>query len=200
MTNRWPEIEAGAARDLVVFVDDWKGAPPVLDTTPVAYVGRAYRQNERFERLVNTLETGEAHRWHASQRGAGSLFISPQFDEILELLEESCSILFSQIWTIRQYSQPEVKGFVASLQPEFRSAWRVYNPHGLALLEFALRLRWYLGNTELAERDTLSVLLVADNADWLGKAPASGVKALRLPPSGHPLSRRVTVETIVVRE
>jgi hypothetical protein len=200
MTTRWAEIEAGARRDLVVFVDDWKGTPPVLDTTPVAYVGRAYRHDEAFESLANTLERAEAHRWHVSQRGSGSLFISPQFGEVLQILEESRSVLFSQVWTMGQYSQADVKGFVSSLQPEFRSAWRVHNPHGLALLEFALRLRWYLGNTELAKRDALSVLLVADNADWLGKAPANGVNVLSLPPSTHALSRRVMVETIVVRE
>jgi hypothetical protein len=158
MTTRWAEIEAGARRDLVVFVDDWKGTPPVLDTTPVAYVGRAYRHDEAFESLANTLERAEAHRWHVSQRGSGSLFISPQFGEVLQILEESRSVLFSQVWTMGQYTQADVKGFVSSLQPEFRSAWRVHNPHGLALLEFALRLRWYLGNTELAKRDALSVL------------------------------------------
>jgi hypothetical protein len=200
MTDRWTEIEGGARRDLVVFVDDWKGAAPVVDTTPVAYVGRAYRHNEPFEVLASALDRATAQRWHVSERNAGSLFVSPQFDEIVHLLEESRSVLFSQIWTTRQYAQPEVKAFVSSLQPEFRSAWRVQNPHGLALLEFALRLRWYLANTELTERESLSVLLVADNADWLGKPPMTGLHALSLPSSANALSSRVSVETVVVRQ
>ena len=200
MTDHWTEIAGGGRRDLVVFVDDWKGAAPVVDTTPVAYVGGAYRQNEPFEVLASALDRAGAQRWHVSKRNAGSLFASPQFDEILPLLEESRSILFSQIWTMRQYAQPEVKAFVSSLQPQFRSAWRVQNPHGLALLEFALRMRWYLANTELTERESLSVRLVADNADWLGKPPMTGLHALSLPSSASALSSRVSVETVVVRQ
>ncbi len=200
MTDHWAEIEGGARRDLVVFVDDWKGAPAIVDTTPVAYVGRAYRHTESFEMLADTLDRAESQRWHVSKRNAGSLFVSAQFDEILQLLEQSRSILFTQTWTLEQYAKEEVNAFVASLQADIRSAWRVHNPNGLALLEFALRLRWYFGNTELADRESLSVLLVADNADWLSAAPTKGLQSLPLPLSANALSSRVSVETVVVRE
>jgi hypothetical protein len=197
----WNEIELGGTRDLVVFVDDWKGAAPIRETTPVAYIGRAYRNNSAFGLLAAVLAMANSNRWHVSKRKSGSLFVSDHFAEVLSLLDQSGSTLLTQVWTRRQYAQPEVAAFVASLAPEFRSAWHVDDYQGLALLEFVLRLRWYFANTEPGgANQPLSVLIISDNADWLGRSASGELHWLPVPPSRKDLVARVKIDAAVVRD
>lgn len=196
MTTAWDQIRGDASPDVLVIVDDWKGTRSTDYDSPVCLVGRTYRRNDAFERLVSLLDAANAQNWHVGKSRRRSLFKARGFDEIIGTIEAG-STLLTQLWIYDQYRRNEVADFLQTLPVEVRDAWDVKHPHAIALLEYAMRVRWYIGNVVRRNAEQVSVLIVADSQDWLPSMQDALHPLGPLPPSCIKEISRVSVEVVV---
>lgn len=76
--------------DVLVVVDDWRGADSADAAAPIFFMGRSFyrRDHDRLNDLATELHRADAAGWHAS-RGRAKLFRSRAYRQIVDALE-SC--------------------------------------------------------------------------------------------------------------
>jgi hypothetical protein len=87
--------------DALVVVDDWKAGTRAA-TAPIYFAGRLLlRSDQTLAQLYGLLSRDEAQHWHASGPRVSTrfLFDAPRFNEIVDVLAKSRSVLFDLLST-----------------------------------------------------------------------------------------------------
>jgi hypothetical protein len=190
-------IVLGKRRDVVLFVDDWKGANAGPDD-PVYYFARGFAlcRSDEFKTIQELLVRSDAGNWHAKERK--SLFTSEHYEDIFRALDVSSSFVFDALLDRKTLLAPHLDADAASLDPEY---WPPSNAYArglvraLSLLQLELALEFHARNYDRP----MSVLVVTDCLDWLSGRPEPIVE---LPPPKLPTGaeRFVSLEAVSVRD
>jgi len=191
------DICFGKPRDVVLFVDDWKGANAGPDD-PVYYFARGFAlgRADELEAIRELLVRAEARTWHAKERK--SLFASEHYMHIFRALDVSSSFVLDTLVDRKALLAPHLDEDAASLDPEY---WPPSNAYARGLVRFLSLVQLQLAREFHAQNvdRPVSVLVVTDCLDWLKGRPDPIVE---LPPPKLPrgAERFVALEAVSVRD
>ncbi len=173
--------------DLVVFVDDWKGAESGKPTGPVSFMGRSYKNADRQQvrRLQRILRQNSAEKWHASAGRSinTSLFLCPDFDQILKHIDRLDSDLFISMHEVSDFSLEWVKSEwleIREKSEEIGRFWPRDNVYAMGLARYLYNLFvWLVKYWRPSSTESLHTLVVTDRMDWVKQRPGSNGSAMQ---------------------
>lgn len=166
-----------ADADVLVVVDDWKGA---FDTKPLMYGGRTFTRECRG--IYQTLCDSKASHWHASGSRAEHqfLFTATNCGELLELLQGHKSQFFSLIAPSSATFAPQSsttanwRALMAGA-PELAELWNVKAPHAQFLFWF---LEFWVDWAQAHLPPETRVRVIVDQQDWLSSRRYAPVESM----------------------